>query len=424
MKLFYMYNNPDKKILQKYKDKYYGVMIPAHIGLQFQPPVQDVISTTGKPYIVDPVTNRLATSISTISKIDKSSNTEQIKKSFEKIIKAYGLDFLLKRDEALTVEDFENGIVNEEKFVKKVISLQNTLISNILPSQQQLQKYLKFLKKPVPQRVVSEPIFYIPPYFYFESLDDLWYILTVELSNIAKTLTNISQLCPLLSISKDLLKKEVAYTILEDFGEFSRYIIHINDFDEKHETTSTLKSLARFVEILATSNKEVYLEHTGGFFALLLHYFGISGIITGIDMGEHKDIFAPSRGWKVDKLYVPLVHTRLPKIEVKAFYKKNLNLICRCNICKKKWEETKENVITFVDSFSYLESKAHFVEARFQEKESIENSTIGDVINMLQQEKIEAEKSLITLYSKTVSSLDYFDKWIQVLKEKMENKRY
>jgi len=416
MKLIYSFSGKEKELLRKYRDKYDSIMIPANIGIHFRVPTSELISKSGKPFFVDPMTDRLVIPLSAISKKDSKSKEERLKLSFQKLIKEYGCTKILEENKPLDIKDFSDDNF-KRRFLRRIIRFQANLGNDISASQISLREYDTILGRKSQHSYGREPFWYIPPYFYFESLTDPWYQLTVEFAKLAKRIYPSLRLCPILSMSKDALDRKIAIGILEDLREFDTYIIFVNDFDERKESLSTIKSLAYFIKLLTEGGKQVYLKHSGGFFALLLYYFGLEGIIIGVDVGEHKNIFTPTTGGGGGSLYIPKLHIRISRAEAKLLYQDNPELRCKCNVCNEKWKDANGDPLKFVDSFDDFSVKAHFVEIRTKEKELIENGDINSTLMMLKNEKEIAEFRNIALYSKRLRSLDYFDKWIKLLED-------
>ena len=134
MKLIYSFSGAEGKLLEKYRDKYDSIMIPANIGIYFRTATSELISKIGKPFFVDPVTDRLAIPLSAISKKDSESGEEHPKLSFQKLIKEYGCAKILEDGRPLDIKDFDNDNF-KRRFLRRVIRFQTNLGSNISASQ-------------------------------------------------------------------------------------------------------------------------------------------------------------------------------------------------------------------------------------------------------------------------------------------------
>lgn len=182
---------------------------------------------------------------------------------------------ILKRRQLIPKDFLDANSTLIQDFTKNIISFQKDIFKTI-PSQQSILEYTKILGK---KTEAPAPLFLTTPYFYFTSIDDPWYEISIKIAKQSIKLKGEHELYAVLCFSKELLRNEYYIEkIVKDYAGFDGYLIWISDFDEKVESEEYLSGLKTFVKKLSKSKKPIFTLY-GEFFSLLLSKLGLTGIL-------------------------------------------------------------------------------------------------------------------------------------------------
>jgi len=412
----------EKEPLIDLKDTYFGLTISAHIAAFYNKSLPSFIKKIGKPYFFDPMTYFFATNLENIKK------NGRIKKSFQKYFEYFDdrirsiielrefipKDFQRENNELLllfvkNILDFQIDIMKMETGKKD-----KTIASSLDRYQQILQR-----KTISPDTQTLGPLFLTAPYFYFQTLEDSWYDLSLQMARTAKDNKGTYELYPIICFSKELLLDDDAITkLIEDYQEFDGVILWVSNFDEKNETTLFLKQFSKMVKNFAATKKPVYNLY-GEYFSLLLNKEGLNGYSRGIAVSEKRDVEASTTGGgQPERYYMPFLHIHASKTFATMFYSDHPELLCNCIVCNRirgklginKVSEGKKIELFFGDFNYILDAKKHFMITHKNEINDIDNLNIEEIRTMLTKKISSSTNFKLNLYNLTNN---HFLRWMQ-----------
>lgn len=377
----------ERDLFRNHRDLYYGVVVPASLASFYQSFVPAFLKDLGKPFIVDPMTYVFARDLNNLKRED------EIKKSFKKLISYYSkpLSDILANRQLIPKDFLENGKWKDAtllSLVKKTLAFQRELLSPKTAMQLSLIEYAKMLGG-APKKEVTQPIFLVAPYFYFESTSDAWYKITLKMADTANNLKDDLPLYVVICASKEvLLDNDQLEDIAKDFAKFDGYMLWLSTLDEERDSEQYLGGLVSFIKKLG-DNKKPALMLYGGDFCMLLGKVskGFAGFSRGICYGESKDADAetPKGGGAPKRYYYSLVGAKLPESISRNFFSDNPDELCRCRICRgvKDKVKTATDVANFFDRSDVMSLRKHFLVTHSDKLEITLASSKADSLKQL-----------------------------------------
>lgn len=414
IELFYRINiTREKKLLEEFRGLYDGVVINAHLAAYYSNWTPAFLIQLNKPYFIDPVTHVFARPLAAIR------NDEGLKKSYEKLRKAYGGQLERITDtRQLLPRDFKRTELYKE-LSESVINFQKNLVAD--QSQKSLSDYLEILGK---KEAAKGPAFLVAPYFYFTSIDDPWYKISLNIARASFEYSTGNKIYAVICTSKSTLLDEILLDKLQsDYQGFDGYLILISDFKERDEEESYLRGLIELIKKVSQSKRPVYMLF-GGYFSLILSNYGLTGYSRSICYGDSKkiDIDIPVAMARQPKnYYFNLIHAKIPETVARIFYSDNPNLLCKCSVCSEILSEikSKNKVEKFFDSIDFnRDTRAHFMVVHHSEIQEISRSN-EKLVKKLQRE-LEISREL-DVDSYNISN-DYLVRWINTIQKTSERR--
>ena len=388
---FYRFDTTSTEVFKELKDKYYGIVVSAHILSYTPTSVVQLINTVNKPFFIDPFTHVFARDMDIICKV---KNKTKLKKSFEKLIDDYGVLFSdCKKMQKFTVSKFKKNTSFNDDFIdrycKSVLDFQHNKCK-VNPS---FPKYEKLLKKEALPTSVK-PSFLVAPYFYIDKYSSDWYEITLHLARRAKKLKGDFELYIAICISSDMLYDLPNIDkMIHDFDGFDGYLIWIDNLDEERIITDELDGLKRLIRGLGNYEKPVYSLY-GGFLMDLLAKFALGGYSSGICYGEKRSVDSKGGGADI-RHYVPATHVKISADIANQFFaesKRNLELLCACSVCTEVRAKIPSNLSAkdyadklFAD-MQFLDHRRHFVAVKYDEMVFVEDNDKNSLKDLLQNQ--------------------------------------
>lgn len=277
-------------------------------------------------------------------------------------------------------------------------------------------EYTKILGKKTEAPV---PLFLTTPYFYFTSIDDPWYEISIKIAKQSIKLKGKHKLYVILCFSKELLcHEDYIEKVVKDYNGFDGYLIWISDFDEKIVSEEYLSGLKIFVNKLSKSKKPIFTVY-GEFFSLLLSKLGLTGYSRGICYGDSKSVDAYVTGGRPPRrYYLNLLHIKLSESIARTFFSDNPGLLCKCKICsevlrKVRSTENVKKIGEFFDNIDFIkEAKQHFMVMHTKEIDTISKNSLETLKKELEQEYEKSEKLNLGVYG---ISNRHIKRWKQIL---------
>lgn len=390
----------DKTTLINSKNLFDGLCIPAHLLAYYESSINLLIDELNKGFFIDPMTYLFKQDINKY----KTKNT--LKASFKKLISISGggmKKILLEEGRSFEDSDFNIDFCTE--LSRTTLNFQKT---------QSKEVSIMVEKYDLDIDVKKEPLFLVPPYFDFEDTNDNWFKVSLKLAECAIPFKESLKLYPMICTNCEAISSESKRkSIIQAYNNenFDGYLVWIEDFFQNTANTTQLRDLKKFVKGLASDGKPVTLMY-GGFFGVLLNYYGLSGIVHGIFYGEDKYVQSKIGGFLPPiRYYFKEIHKFILKDkvdELKDTLQETTLLDCNCDVCKF---QKKTNWQEFKDSFNEKEAQEHYLKKRNEERNEVFTKRKGEISKELRESYDKNQESFSDV------DISYLHKWSMILNE-------
>lgn len=425
MKVYYRLGTAgEKRLFEDFSEHFYGIAIGANLAAFYPDWLPTFLRKVRKPFFIDPATYVFARSLENIRK------ETEIKKSFQKLANKYGntLNAIIispASPRQLIPKDFlANDKWNQDfldELAKEVIAFQQNVMQ--APSQMSLLEYARILGEEAAEEVAG-PEFLVAPYFFFTSIDDPWYQISLELAKKADTFKGSQVLHAVICMSRELLLDAATHQrLLNDYKEFDGLMLWISDFDEKQEGEEHLVSLIDFVRAFSRLGKPIFALY-GEYFSAILSKFGMSGYSRGICYGAGKSVDAAAGGARLpQRYYMALNHGKLSEAVARTFSTDYPDQLCTCKVCSDLAAKITEpdaiaRVSRFFDEMNFFEARGHFMTVHSQEQQTIDSESLPDIAKRLAGELNTCRRLRVRLYNIVD---DHLVKWESAISKRLAN---
>jgi len=390
--LYYHLNFQDSSILESHPDKFQSVVVNANIVSHASFGVKKFLHDLQKPFIIDPITYAYAMPLKGIIVKDKKTKTEDLKLSYRNLATRYSGPFLKCLElTKLEPSDFSEVQISTQ-VAENVIAFQRDLPGNVAS----VVRYRRLRKR---KEIAEElrPNFLLTPYFHFETVNDQWYEISLQLCQNAKGFRGDLDLYAVLCLSRDCIQSvEARKEIVKDYAGFDGIVIWVPGMRHETSPASSLVSLKDLISMFVAFKKPVILMHAG-YFGALLSKVGLTGFSCGLCYGETKRLVpAAGRLPAPIKYYLPKVHLLRPRDIAALFYsEQNATLLCRCPVCLSIRErighasqrDTPKLIGEFFSKILLEEAQEHFLTCRAEEAKMLRNETKATTLKRLESER-------------------------------------
>jgi len=369
----------ERNYYNEYADCYDGFLVNAHILAHYTSAFSALCLTLNKPFFIIPDTHFFQLAPFTLFLDTKGG----IRSSWEKLAESYGtlIKLILNQGRNLETKDFvsKTGSFHQSLYdlVESVLSFQKDRVALAT------QGLARFFENPS----TSTPTYLVAPYFYFASVEDPWYKISLEMTRESIKRKGTHNLFTLLCTSKSVLLSDNAIsTIIDDFSdlELEGFLLWIQDFSETSEPSPLLDGLRRLVRKLKENDWKIINIH-GGFFSSLMCYYGLNGVGYGICYKESDDpeSFATGGppGGPLPKYYLREIKIKLGKVETAVALNELPSLRCSCKICDKQIDYMLDAATPNAISKDLM--KRHFLICKRDERDYICKSPLPQVLTNL-----------------------------------------
>lgn len=407
----------DREILKETRSSFQGMVVPAHILSHTTDATCAAIDYIDKPYFIDPMTY-IFNRDNIRSYITKDSDDkDKFKMSIEKMANDYGLldHFVENSYKALEPSMFTDSFINT--FCKRTLEFQKGKVDD--QTESAYEKYSKILKdlNLVDMKSTDHtPIYFIPPYFYFKSLEDDWLTVNVKLYKKYLELldSNSEKVAPIvLTQSKNLTSK-----LIEAYEDCKNIILWVSDLDESashsEQQVKKLKKLSTFVG--AAKQKQVSVINLyGSYFSGMLSKLGMAAFCNGIFYGEYKSFTTKVGGGAPPiRFYISAVHKFYLVPTVLQIVNQHPNLFDRepANT-KRMLNNSASNIAEMLDKKKYTLAQRHFLWAREEELAKItESVSIDELVAQLTNAYAEYAETISEFHKEPPTHLNA---WVEAL---------
>jgi len=295
------YQHNVQRYFRDHCDRYHGVIVPLSIATAFPSGTYGFVRALcarhkDKQYAIDP-RNAL---------FQKSWNRANVREPHRRMANALGGPFADKGlAGALSPDDFKSDAVVSE-VVDNCLRYQRSF-QTCAEDERKLKKY-KTLLGLSSMAELGDPQFLIPPYFQFDGFADPWYEVSRRCIEKAVTVDNRVPIRPVFHFQrwKEMNDWTDCHKVLAGSG-ISSFWYYPNNFKEHDASEAELMSYRQGVAE-ATERAFETFSLFGGYFCVLLSYFGLRGFGNGIGYGEWRDSGYHRGGTAATRVYVLKIH--------------------------------------------------------------------------------------------------------------------
>jgi hypothetical protein len=423
-----------KDFLRDVRDAYHGIVLTANILLYQYRSTPMLILGCRKPFFVDPISYLFGQPYEEFKQLVQQGGP-RFKPSFDRLMKGHGLkpEEYLQFDYTKLLKSLLNSESNLADFTDKALAFQwhnvwstVTDVTDYLPEEQ-----LASLKEDD-----FRPRFLVPPYFLYLPSTDGRRSVTNQLN--ARILdycwTSREQwgtdVFPAILLRKESLETDFIGTVVEDVTkhEFPGYCLWVEDFDERFATEGQISGLITLTAALSAGGRQVVMLY-GGFFSMLLYYFGMTCVCHGLSYGEAKTLGAATQkgsGPAPVRYYILQLHRFLTLPDALIVLRKRPDLLCQCPICTRVLGGDPERVTQFNEEEELAEM--HFLYNRDQERKMIAAATLAEAVEDLEwsltlnndiAEITKKFKTRVGFEERSIVNPTYLNEWMTALRNKI-----
>lgn len=418
-----------KDFLRDVRNSYDGIVLTGNILLYQYRSTPMVIFGCRRPFFVDPMSYLFGQPYEDFKQRVKKG--PRFKISFDRLMRGHGLtpeDFL-SVDYSRLMGLLLNSERNLSSFIDQALGFQWNSVWNGV---QAAREFLPPDQQDDLREADYRPRFLIPPYFLYTP-STTRRVLTNELN--ARVLDYCWQnrgrwgdMFPAVLLTRSSLTTSFVDEVIRNVRthSFPGYCLWIEDFDERFAANNEIAGLIRLTRGLAANGKQVVMLH-GGFFSLLLKYFGMTCVCHGLAYGETKTLKAAAQqgsGPAPVRYYILELHRFLTLPDALMVLRERRDLICSCPICRRVMGTNPEKVTNFSGEETLAEM--HFLYNRAKERRMIATSSLQEAIDSLEWSlTLNNDLAEITKRVKVKGSYEdraivdpaYLQEWLQALRD-------
>ena len=369
------YQHNVQKYFREHSKKYTGVIIPLSIAVSFPTGtygfIRALCSKHNLRYAIDPRTPLF----------QRDWGRNHVRPPHEKMADIFGEPFVSKGlKNRIDPSDLAEASV-KKNLTEKCIEFQMDFRTRE-EDVRKLNKYKKLLDISTLENL-GVPQFVIPPYFLFETIGDSWFNINCDCIRISNDMNTGIPIQPVFHF-KDwpaIKTWNAVIDFLKDLKVISFWLYP--DFYKEHEVSrKSLVSYREIVETIASQGLRPYALF-GGYYAILMSYFGLCGFGNGIGYGEWRSSNYHRGGTAINRIYIPKLHRYLDAPTAQhiidkdtAYFSSGSSFLSKCVSSGKKLTDS---------NISLSECLNHFMECRYAELKFVANNPIEIAIGELQE---------------------------------------
>ncbi len=367
------YQHNVQRFFRQHSEKYAGVIIPLSIAVSFPTGTYGFIRALcckhNHKYAIDP----------RAPLFQRIWDRKNVRNPHKKMAQIMGEPFV---DKGLT-SNLEPKDFSEKAAIKEVTEKCIGFQIDFKTREEDARKIKKYKELLGVSELsdLGDPQFLIPPYFLFETTDDEWYSISIECIKYAADMKLVIPIRPIMHFRKfaDEIKWSMALRLLMDLRIYACWL-YPDDYKEHEESIESLEKYARVVREIASKGVRPYALF-GGYFAILMNYFGLCGFGNGIGYGEWRSSKYHRGGTAMTRIYVLKLHRYLDAPTAQhiinkdpEYFARDSDLLAECANSGKK-----------LTDLTVIECLDHFMECRHMEMQFVFNNTMSAAVAELEE---------------------------------------
>lgn len=369
------YQHNVQRYFREHAEKYAGVIIPISIAVSFPTGtygfVRALCAKHQHNYAIDPRTPLF----------QRRWNRDNLREPHKKMAAVLG-DIFVKKGLTgyLDASGFADEVVINE-VAKKCIEFQ-TRFRTREEDTKKLKKYKKLLGVANLEEL-GEPQFLIPPYFLFNQRGDEWYKINVKCIQRSVAMDTRINMQPVIHF-RDWEKVGDWDGVFNDMktSQIEAIWFYPDEYKEHEASLGSLKKYRASVEGAVKRNLRTCVLF-GGYYSILMSYFGLEGFGNGIGYGEWRSSKYHRGGIAMKRVYVPKLHRYLDAPTAQHIIEKDSEHFASESEFLYECATTTKNLQD--DEVTLAQCLDHFMESRQAETQFVANNGIEEAIEELQE---------------------------------------
>lgn len=377
-----------KAFLRDARQAFEGLVLPANILLYQYRSTPSVVLLCEKPFFVDPMSYLFGQPYDVFKQRLKKGG-EAFKPSFRRLMAGHGLDpaTFIAYDYRALMKFLAKSDENVATFSRNALSFQWNNVWDSIQKGQSLMSEDQVAKLSEPK---FRPSFLIPPYFKYENGSAGNHALSTVLNERIlgacwEMRSEWASIYPLVFLAREQLSAPNPEAVLGSVRahDFPGWCLWVDGFDERNATQAEISALIRLIRSLSAGSKPVVML-AGGYFSMLLSFFGVQSVCHGLGYGEMRSSFVVAgqrTGPAPVRYYVYGLHRFLTIEDAILILRERPDLMCNCPVCRRLVGRDPEKIARYEAEESLAE--LHFLHNRHDERRFIGASDLQAAINEL-----------------------------------------
>ena len=377
-----------KSFLKDVGRSYEGLVLPANVLLYQYKSTPTAVLMCQKPFFVDPMSYLFGQPYEEFKRRAKQGEP-RFKPSFERLMVGHGLtpEAFLPYDYTALLRFLMESRRNVESFTANAMNFQKQRVWTTI---QQARELMTEDQRSTLTEEQFRPRFFVPPYFLYAPQAG-GAAVTTELNRRVldyswQDRSEWGDIFPVIFVQRQHLAPQFRADILNAYRrfDFPGFCVWVDAFDERDASEDDVRGLIGLVAELAAGGRQVVMLY-GGFFSMLLFYYGLSCVCHGLAYGESRAIGASAQqgsGPAPIRYYVLELHAFLTLPNALTLLRERPDLLCNCPACRRIVRGDPERVIDYGQEETMAE--IHFLWNRNQERRLIAESTLNAAIENLE----------------------------------------
>lgn len=394
------YQHNVQRFFREHPEKYAGVIIPLSIATSFPTGtygfIRALCSKHNHKYAIDPRTPLF----------QRKWDRKYVRPPHKKMARIMGDAFETKGlSSPLKPDDF--SIVSTVRHITENCLTFQMNFKAREEDARKIKKYQKLLGI-LELNDLEDPQFLIPPYFLFKEVGDEWYDIDIKCIEHAIEMKLDVPIQPILHFTKwpEVKSWRSVLKTLKDRNIDACWLYP--DFYEEHKKDLTsLKNYRAIVESTTSEGVKPYVLF-GGYYAILMRYYGLCGFGNGIGYGEWRGSGYHRGGTAMTRVYILKLHRYLDAPEAQNIINKDSEYFAEDTELLSECVSTGRRLT----DLTLVECLDHFMECRYAEMEFVTKNPISAALKELEETREHLEKIGTQEMQKYGTSLN---KWQEAL---------
>jgi hypothetical protein len=359
------YQHNVQRFFREHSEKYAGVIIPLSIATSFPTGtygfIRALCSKHNHKYAIDPRTPLF----------QKSWDRKNVRPPHKKMAEIMGGAFETSGlNSKLEPSDF-SGEAEQILITENCLTFQ----MNFKAREEDARKIKKYKELLGVSELddLGDPQFLIPPYFLFNSVGDEWYEINTNCIRYAVEMELGTPIEPILHFNNwpDVKDWIPIIQTLKD-SDIDAFWLYPDFYKEHEEDVDSLKAYRDIVERSISEKIKPYILF-GGYYAVLMHYYGLCGFGNGIGYGEWRDSGYHRGDTAMTRVYILKLHRYLDAPEAQniidkdsEYFAEDTELLSECISTGRR-----------LTDLTLVECLDHFMECRYAEMDFVANNPIS-----------------------------------------------